>query len=121
VRLDLGVDGRDVGVDGVDPGRHPGQQEAVVVVEMAGERLFQLADLGPHPRPRHLCEHTFGSRSVQVLARDAAAGALQPALEVGDHPVHAWEDLVDVFAVRAPRRARSACHPQDSRSGGRSC
>jgi hypothetical protein len=52
-------------------GKHPGQQEAVVVVEMAGERLFQLADLGPHPRPRHLCEHTFGSRSLQVLARDA--------------------------------------------------
>ena len=25
--LDLGVDGGDVGVDGVDPGQHPGQQE----------------------------------------------------------------------------------------------
>ena len=48
VRLDLGVDGRDVGVDGVDAGQHPGQQEAVVVVEVSGERFFQLADLGPH-------------------------------------------------------------------------
>ena len=35
VLSDLGVDGGDVEVDGVDAGQHPGQQEPVVVVEGA--------------------------------------------------------------------------------------
>ena len=32
---DLGVDGGDVGVDGVNTGQHPGQQEPVMIIEGA--------------------------------------------------------------------------------------
>jgi hypothetical protein len=57
VGLDLRVEYRDVGVDPVDAGQHPAQQEPVMVVDMAGERLHQLRNLGAHPGPRHLCEN----------------------------------------------------------------
>jgi hypothetical protein len=36
----------DVGVDSVDPGEHLGDQERVMIGELAGERLFQRGDLG---------------------------------------------------------------------------
>jgi hypothetical protein len=52
--FDLGVEVGDVRVQGVDAGEHLGQQEAVVVGEVPDERLFQLGDLGAHPRPGHL-------------------------------------------------------------------
>ena len=43
-RADLGVDGGDVEVDGVDAGQHPSQQEPVMIIEGAqrqpGERLL---------------------------------------------------------------------------------
>ncbi len=57
MRLDLGIDGGDVGVDTVDAVQHPGQQKPVMIVEVPVERLFEAADLGPHPRPRELREH----------------------------------------------------------------
>ncbi len=47
--LDLVIDGGDVGVDAVDMVEHAGQQEPVMVVEVAVESLFELADLGSHP------------------------------------------------------------------------
>jgi hypothetical protein len=52
---DLGVDSRDVEVDGVDAGQHPGQQESVMVIE------------GAQPKPGErevsggLCKHFDGS------------------------------------------------------------
>src|SRR5450756_3157057 len=46
--LDPGLDLGDVGVDGVDPGEHLGQQERVVAAEPADEGLLQLADLDAH-------------------------------------------------------------------------
>ena len=67
IRLDLGVDGGDVGVDRVDARQHPGQQEPVVVVEVAVERLLEEADLGPHPE-RANCASTLGSRSPPINA-----------------------------------------------------
>jgi hypothetical protein len=36
-RLDLGVQGGDIGVDPVDPGQHPVQQERVAVMEVTGK------------------------------------------------------------------------------------
>ena len=54
--LDLGVELGDVGVDGVDPGQHLGQQKRVVLGEVAGERLFQRADLAAHPGAGQLGE-----------------------------------------------------------------
>src|SRR5215216_53540 len=44
--LDLGLQLGDVGGCLVDAAKHPGQQEGVVVAEVAGEGLFQLAELG---------------------------------------------------------------------------
>jgi hypothetical protein len=55
--LDLGVEDRDVGVDPVDAGQHPREQEPVVVVEVAGERLDELRNLDAQSGPRHLGEH----------------------------------------------------------------
>lgn len=43
---DPGVDGGDVGVDGVDAAEHLGEQECVVVGEVAGERLLQFGEFG---------------------------------------------------------------------------
>jgi hypothetical protein len=57
VRLDLGVQGGDVGVDPVDSGEHFGQKEPVVVVEVPGQSLPQLRDLAPHPTPGHVREN----------------------------------------------------------------
>ena len=56
VGLDLGVDGGDVGVDTVDTVQHPGQQESVMLVEVAVERLLEPTDLGAHPGARQLRE-----------------------------------------------------------------
>jgi hypothetical protein len=58
VRLDLSIEHGDVGVDPVDSGQHPPQQEPVVVVEVSGERLLELRDLHAHPGPRHVREHS---------------------------------------------------------------
>ena len=57
VRLDLGVDGGDVGVETVDAVEHPGQQETVMIVEVPVERLLEPADLGPHPGACQLRQH----------------------------------------------------------------
>ena len=51
------IDRGDIGVDAVDPGQHPDQQEAVVVVKAAGEGLLEFGDLRSHPGPPHLREH----------------------------------------------------------------
>ncbi len=37
--------------------QHLTQQERVVIIEVAHERLLQLGDLDPHPGPGHLREH----------------------------------------------------------------
>lgn len=57
MNLDLGVHSGDVVVDRVDPAQHPHQQETVVVVEVSGEGLLELADLRAHPGPGHLREN----------------------------------------------------------------
>ena len=52
--LDRGVEVVEVGADLVNPGEHLGQQEGMVVVEPAGERLFQLGQLAAQPSTRVL-------------------------------------------------------------------
>ena len=47
----------DVGLEGVDPGQHPGQQERVVVIEPADERLLAARDLDPHPGTGQVGQH----------------------------------------------------------------
>jgi hypothetical protein len=54
MRLDLLVNGGDVGVDAVDAGQHPGQQEPVMLIEVAVEGFLELGDLGAHPAARQL-------------------------------------------------------------------
>lgn len=75
-RGDLGVDtflqSGGVGADGVDAGQHGGQQEGVVVVEVADERLLQLRDLHPHPGPGQLREAsgvTLPAINASIIAR----------------------------------------------------
>jgi hypothetical protein len=46
----------DLAGEGIDAGEHHGQQVAVVVAEMPGERLSQHADLGAHAGPGQLRE-----------------------------------------------------------------
>jgi hypothetical protein len=47
--LELGVELGQVGVQGVHPGQHLGQQEGMLVGEEPGERLHQWAEFGAHP------------------------------------------------------------------------
>ena len=55
----------DVGVEPVDPGQHLGEQERVMVGEVAGERLLQLADLA-RAAARASWASAFGSRSPAI-------------------------------------------------------
>ena len=52
MRLDLLVDGGDVGVDAVDASEHAGQQEPVMVIEVPVEGFLELGDFGAHPLAR---------------------------------------------------------------------
>ena len=52
---------------------------------------------------------------LKVLFADATVGALQPGLEVADHPVHAGQGLVRVLSEQ-PLRRRS---PDSERGRGR--
>jgi hypothetical protein len=70
LRLDLFVDGGDVGVNVIDAVQHPREQEPVVGVEVAVERLLEPADLGPHPRPCQLRQHL---PVALIIARPALA------------------------------------------------
>jgi hypothetical protein len=51
---DAVLDREDVGVDLIDVGEHPGQQERVMRGEAPDECLVQLGQFGAHPRPRQL-------------------------------------------------------------------
>jgi hypothetical protein len=55
--LDPGVDGGDVGAQGVDAGQHPAQQEGVVLGEVADEGLLEHGDLASHPGVGQLRQH----------------------------------------------------------------
>lgn len=59
LHLDLFIDRGDIGIDAVDAGQHPGQQEGVVVIKVAGERLLECRDLRSHARPCQLGEHCW--------------------------------------------------------------
>jgi hypothetical protein len=63
--LDLGLQLSDVGAGLVDTAKHPGQQEAVMVAEVAGEGLLQLAELGTQATAGQL-----GQRLGVALAGD---------------------------------------------------
>ena len=54
MRLDLLVNGGDVGIDAVDAGQHAGQQEPVMLIEVAVEGFLELGDLGGYPAARQL-------------------------------------------------------------------
>src|SRR5207247_5863112 len=61
----------DLGGEGIDAAEHHGQQVAVVVAELPGERLGQDADLAAHPGPGQLREHA-GSRCPATSAPSIA-------------------------------------------------
>ena len=54
VRLDLLVEGGDIGRDVIDAVEHPGEQEPVMIIDVAVERVLEECDLGAHPATRHL-------------------------------------------------------------------
>jgi hypothetical protein len=41
----------DIGVNAVDPGQHPGEQEPVMVIKTARQRLLEFGNLLPQARP----------------------------------------------------------------------
>ena len=117
IGLDLVVEGGDVGVNAVDAVQHPGQQEAVVGVEVAVERLLEPADLGPHPGARQLRQHRGVAlpgdqrshhrppgdpENVGGHHREFDAGVFEeffdPVLLCGAHP-----DQVDAVAGQIPQ------------------
>ena len=65
--LDLCIEGDDVGVDGVDAVQHPVEQEGVMVVEAAGERLLEHRQF-LRTAARAISARTFGSRSPAIIA-----------------------------------------------------
>ena len=67
IRSDLLVEGGDVGVDTVDAVQHPGQQEPVMVIEVAVEGFLQWAIL-VRIRLRASWANTLGSRSPAISA-----------------------------------------------------
>jgi hypothetical protein len=105
--LDHGVELGDVGVEGVDPGEHLGQQEPVVVGEVPGERLLQPVDLGAHPAAGQLCEHLR-----VVLAGDQRGHHLPPRHpeDVAGH--HRQLDLGVLEKLLRPLLLRGSCLDQ---------
>jgi hypothetical protein len=69
--VDLGLQLGDVGAGLVDARQHPGQQERVVVAEVAGEGLLQLGALGAPAGPGQLRQR-LGSRSPAMSAASIA-------------------------------------------------
>jgi hypothetical protein len=65
--VELGLERGDVDADLVDAGQHRGQQERVMVAEVAGERLLQHAKLGAQTATGELRQH-LGSRSPAIRA-----------------------------------------------------
>jgi hypothetical protein len=73
-------------------------------------------------------EDVFVEVGLQMLAADSSVGALQPALEVADHPVDPGQDLARVLAegsgcpltarLVVARRPHSCRAPQGPRSPG---
>ena len=57
MRLDLVVEGGDIGLGAVDAVQHPGQQEPVMIIEVTVERFLKAGDLGAHPGAGHLRQH----------------------------------------------------------------
>jgi hypothetical protein len=57
LRLDLGIDRGDVGVEALDPRQHARQQEPVMIGEVPVEGLLQPIDLAAHPCPCQLGQH----------------------------------------------------------------
>ena len=103
--LDPLIQRGDVGVDSVGPGQHLGQQERVVIGEVAGERLLQRGDLAAHHTPRQLRQRfrialPADQRGQHLAARDAE--------DVRDN--HAQLDarilqqLLHPLLLRGPRR-----------------
>jgi hypothetical protein len=128
--LDLGLQLGDVGAGLVDARQHPGQQERVVVAEVAGEGLLQLAALGAQAGARQLRQRlgvplAGDERGQHRPARDPEdvaghhrqfdLGVLQqllhPLLLGGAHP-----DQVGPVAGQVPqppdRRGRHEAWPQ---------
>ena len=69
--VDLGLQLGDVGAGLVDARQHPGQQERMVVAEVAGKGLLQLAALGAQAGARQLRQR-LGSRSPAMSAASIA-------------------------------------------------
>jgi hypothetical protein len=81
--VDVGLQLGDVGAGLVDARQHPGQQERVMVAEVAGEGLLQLAALGAQAGPRQLRQRLWVALPGQQRGQHVAAG--DPEDVGGDH------------------------------------
>jgi hypothetical protein len=109
LRFDLGLEVGDVGGGLIDAGQHRGEQEGVMVGEVADERLLQQADLGAHAGAGQLREH------LRVpLARDERGhhGLAGDAEDVsGDHAqldLGVLQQLLDAVFSAVQTATRSA-------------
>jgi hypothetical protein len=68
---DAGVERGEVGVDRIDPGQHPLQQERMVAGEVASERLLQHGDLAAHHAPGQLGQRRIVGELEGTTHREA--------------------------------------------------
>jgi hypothetical protein len=71
---DPGVQGSDVAADRIDAGKHSGEQERVMVGEVAGERLFQQGDLLAQGAPGQLRQHLRAALASDQRGHHVPAG-----------------------------------------------
>ena len=93
--LDLAVQFGDVDAGLVDAAQHRGQQEGVVVGELAGQRLTQRRELDPHPAVGQVGEDPgitlTGDHRIEHLA---AGHAVQIADDRVEFDLRVFEDLL---------------------------
>jgi hypothetical protein len=91
--LDLFIDRGDISIDAVDPGQHPGQQEGVVVIEEAGGRLLEFADLPAHACPCQLREDFRVPLAADERGQWTAAGPPRPVCRCNGSRCTGFPDL----------------------------
>ena len=102
--LDAGTNGLDLGGQRIDALKHHLGEEAVVVLEVTGQRLFQHSDLGAHGAAGHR------SQDLGItLAGDQCAEHLSPGHteDVADHRRQLDLRSSNSFSHRCLSRVRS--------------
>jgi hypothetical protein len=95
---------------GVDAAQHGRAEEAVVIVEVAGQRLAQLRKLDPHPTVSQIGEHPGVTLPGDHRVQHLAAGY---AVQVADHRVEFDLRVFQTFS----NRSFSGSDPGPGRAG----